>query len=58
MWKNFIYIIMRMEDKYDYYNCKTVWMYGDEIGQRLADEYGLTFYNKEHIVKLAKEKDI
>ena len=28
---------------------------GDEIGQRLADEYGLTFYNKEHIVKLAKE---
>jgi hypothetical protein len=23
---------------------------GDEIGQRLADEYGLTFYNKEHIV--------
>lgn len=29
---------------------------GDEIGQRLADEYGLTFYNKEHIVKLAKEK--
>ena len=31
---------------------------GDEIGQRLADEYGLTFYNKEHIVKLAKEKGI
>ena len=24
----------------------------------LADEYGLTFYNKEHIVKLAKEKGI
>ena len=31
---------------------------GDEIGQRLADEYGLTFYNKEHIVRLAKEKGI
>lgn len=31
---------------------------GDEIGQKLAEEYGLSFYNKEHIVRLAKEKGI
>ena len=31
---------------------------GDEIGLRLAQEYGLKLYNKEHIIKLAKEKNI
>lgn len=31
---------------------------GDEIGKRLAEEYGMTFYNKENIVKLAKEKGV
>ena len=32
--------------------------HGDEIGLKLAKEYGLSFYNKEHIIKLAKEKGI
>ena len=32
---------MRMEDKYDYYSARQCGCMGDEIGQRLADEYGL-----------------
>lgn len=29
---------------------------GDEIGQKLAEEYGLSFYNKEHIVSWQRKK--